>query len=186
MTTLLWMLYKINWFMFTVYSNTSEMEYMYYLHNFHYKKMYTLFWRVHIIHWYLVALYLQMRVTRSLLTSFVLKCCHVSLAGCKPNVCICLYNNALSIMHNAGFSAAGMHKDNAPLYMIFWLVIPMLLHSLVKPILLVMVKIDCLWIRRRKKVNNRYQPILWLCFYPSNHNQRKPTIKRNKNKKKGQ
>ena len=74
-----------------------------------------------------------------------------------------------------------IHKDNAPLYLICLFVTPMLLYSLVKPVLSVMVKVDRLSTRR--KINNRCQPILWLCYYPSNYNRQKPTTKRNKNRR---
>lgn len=196
MTALLWMLYNINWFMFTVYSNTSEMENVYSSHNFHFKEIHTSCRMVLVLYWYIMAFNCQMSFmesvyclhksqTEKFIDSVYVFCLEV-LSGKSPEIrtkylySIYLYDNALPIMYNTGFSAAGIHNENALIYLIYLFVIPMLLYSLVKPVLSVMVKVDRLSIRR--KINNRCQPILWLCHYPSNLNRQKPTTKRNKNR----
>ena len=63
--TLLWMLYKINWFMFTSRSNTSEMEYVYNLHNFHFKEIHTSCRTVLVLYWYILAFNCQMSYMES-------------------------------------------------------------------------------------------------------------------------
>jgi len=65
MTTLLCMLYKINWFMFTVYSNTSEVEYVFNSHNFHIQEIHTSCRRMLVLYWYIMAFSCQMNYMES-------------------------------------------------------------------------------------------------------------------------
>ena len=147
-----------------------------------------------VLYWYIMAFNCQMSYMESVyclhkshpekfIDSVYVFCLKV-LSGKSPKIrtkylyCICLYDNVLPIVHVTYFYEAGIHKDNAPIYMICLFITPMLLYSLIKPVLSVMVKVDRLSIRMKN--NNRYQPVLWLCYYPSIHSWQKPTTKSNK------
>ena len=72
----------------------------------------------------------------------------------------------------------GMNKENALVYLIYLFAIPTVLYSLAKPVLSVMVRIDGISTRKKNKV--RYQPTLWLQYYPAHHNWGKITPKNNR------
>ena len=144
--------------MFTVCSNTSEMEYVYNSHNLHFKEIHTSCRTVLVLYWYIMAFNCQMSYMESVyflhkshpekfIDSVYVFCVKV-LSGKSPKIrtkylyCICLYDNVWPIVHVTDFYEAGIHKDNAPLYLICLFVTPMLLYSLVKPVLSVMVKVD--------------------------------------------
>ena len=74
-----------------------------------------------------------------------------------------------------------MKIENTLIYALYLFSIPAVLYSLIKPILSVVVRIDRISLRKKNKV--RYQPVLWLDFYPSYHHGQKRTSKNNKNKK---
>ena len=74
-----------------------------------------------------------------------------------------------------------MNIENTLIYVLYIFAIPAILYSLIKPILSVVVRIDGISLRKKNKV--RYQPILWLDFYPSYHHGQKRTSKNNRNKK---
>lgn len=104
------LLYNINWYMITVYSNASEMECMYNLHNFQYKETHASFRMVPILYWYIMALYTQMSYLESVyyihqsrpekfFIDSVYAYCHEVLLCKSPSmqtkyICICSCNNS--------------------------------------------------------------------------------------------
>ena len=52
------LIYNIKWYMFNACSTTSEMEYLYHSHIFHFKEIHTSFRMVLIFYWYTMAIHI--------------------------------------------------------------------------------------------------------------------------------
>ena len=111
MTGLILVLYKINWYIFTIYSNMNDMENVYYLYRFHFKETTMSYLTVYILHWCILAIHSCMIHSESVdylhesRNEKLIESIHSFYNGiwlCKSlilrqNFCFCLYNNLLFI-----------------------------------------------------------------------------------------
>ena len=66
MIKLMLAIYNICWYIFDIYSNVNNTEYMYFSHMLRYNVMTTPFWMTYTLYWYTAAIYSSMSYTESM------------------------------------------------------------------------------------------------------------------------